>query len=98
MKTAIKDISTPAKSRFDARLTQDQKELFERAATLTGRTLTDFIISSAQKEADKLLEKHYTILASKKDEQIFFAALMRPAKPNANLKKAVATFHKSLKK
>jgi uncharacterized protein (DUF1778 family) len=95
MKTAVKQA---VKTRFDARLTQDQKDLFEQAAILTGRSLTEFMISSAQKEADKLIEKHNTILASRKDQQIFFEALMKPAKANSNLKKAVAQFNESLKK
>jgi uncharacterized protein (DUF1778 family) len=55
------------------------------------------MISSAQKEADKLIEKYNTILASRKDQRIFFDALMKPAKANSNLKKAVAQFNESLK-
>jgi uncharacterized protein (DUF1778 family) len=98
MKTAVKYKSDTEKSRFDARLSKEQKDLFERAASLTGRTLTEFVISSAQKEADKLIEKHYAILASKKDQQIFFSTLMNPPKANTNLKKAVAIYKKSLKK
>jgi uncharacterized protein (DUF1778 family) len=98
MKTAIKYKTDSPKTRFDARLTKDQKELFERAASLTGRTLTEFVISSAQKEADKLIEKHHAILISEKDQQIFFAAVMRPPKANTNLKRAVAIYKKSLKK
>jgi uncharacterized protein (DUF1778 family) len=93
MKTAVKQV---AKSRFDARLTQDQKDLFEKATSLTGRSLIEFMISSAQKEANKLIEKHNTILASRKDQQIFFEALMKPAKANSNLKKAVVQFNQSL--
>jgi uncharacterized protein (DUF1778 family) len=84
------------KTRFDARLTKEQKELFEYAASLTGsRSLTEFVISSAQKEADKAVKKNqFLLLASKKDQEIFFNTLMIPPKPNQSLKKALARYNK----
>jgi uncharacterized protein (DUF1778 family) len=82
-------------SRFDTRLTKEQKAYFEQAAVLGGyRTLTDFVISSAQQQATTIIEKHQTILTSKRDQQIFFKAIMLPAKPNEKLKKAAARFNK----
>jgi uncharacterized protein (DUF1778 family) len=82
-------VKTLEKSRFDTRLPKEQKEFFEYAATLAGfRTLTDFVISSVQQQADKIVEKHTTILASKRDQEIFFEALINPKGPNDNLKKA----------
>ena len=83
-------MKTAEKTRFDARLTREQKELFERAAHLTGaRSLTDFVISSAQREADKIIRRNQFVFAtSEKDQQIFFAALMNPPQPNRALKNA----------
>ena len=83
-------------TRFDARITKEQKELFEYAAEITGsRTLTEFVISAAQKEADKVIEKkQLKLVASKRDQEIFFDALMNPAKPNAALKKALNRYNK----
>ena len=88
------------KTRFDARLTKEQKELFEYAAAVSGsRSLTDFVISSAQKEAEKIIEKkQYLLLASKKDQEIFFEVLVNPSKPNAALKKAVSRYKKFISK
>ena len=51
-----------------------------------------------EKEADKIIEKHNSIISSRKDQHIFFDALMHPPKPNANLKKAVAHLNKWLNK
>ena len=84
------------KTRFDARLTKEQKEIFEYAASLTGsRSLTEFVISSAQKEADKVIEKkQVTLLASKTDQEIFFNTLTHPPKPNARLIKAMTKYKK----
>lgn len=73
-------------ARFDTRLPLEQKQLFEKASMLGGyRNLTDFIIAVAQKEANKIIEKNDMILASKRDKEIFFNALLNPAEPNKNL-------------
>lgn len=73
-------------ARFDTRLSLEQKETFERAALLGGyRNLTDFIIAITQKKATEIIEKNERILASQKDKEIFFNALINTAEPNANL-------------
>lgn len=81
------------KARFDSRLPKEQKEFFEYAASLGGfRTLTEFVISAAQKQAKKIVEEHNKILASKRDQEIFFKALMNPEKPNKKLKNAMTKY------
>lgn len=48
-------------TRVDAPIPEAQKALFERAADLAGyRTLTEFLISSAQDKANTILEQHHT--------------------------------------
>lgn len=75
------------KTRFDAKIPMAQKELFERAASLGGfRTLTDFIINTVQEKATAIIKEHNTILASEKDREIFFNALINPTGPNEKLK------------
>jgi uncharacterized protein (DUF1778 family) len=88
-------MKTTQNTRVDIRLAKEQKEFFEYAARLGGfRTLTEFIVFSGQQQADQILEKHNTILASKKDQEIFFNALLNPKAPNAKLKQAVKRFKK----
>ncbi len=90
-------MKTLEKSRFDTRLPKDQKEYFEYAANLGGfRTLTEFVIFSMQQQASNIIKEHNSILASKKDQDIFFNAIMNPPKPNASLKKAVSRFNKAI--
>ena len=90
-------MKTLEKSRFDTRLSKDQKAYFEYAANLGGfRTLTEFIIFSVQQQASNIVEKHHLILASKKDQDIFFDAVMNPPKANTTLKKAVSRFNKTV--
>lgn len=80
-------------ARFDARITKEQKELFEYAASLGGfRTLTEFFVSSAQEKAKKIVEEHNAILSSKKDQKIFFDSMIHPPKANAKLKHAAKRY------
>lgn len=83
-------------TRFDIRLAKEQKEFFEYAATLGGfRTLTEFVIYSGQQQASQIVEKHNSILASQKDREIFFEAIMNPQPANARLKEAAARYKKA---
>ena len=85
------------KTRFDARIPESQKALFEKAAGLAGyRTLTDFLISSAQEKANAILEQHSAILTSLKDKEVFFDSIVNPSKPNESLKKAFKNYQQAL--
>lgn len=88
-----------AKARFDTKLSKEQKEFFEYAASLGGfRTLTEFVIHALKEKADKIISEHKTIIASQKDREIFFEALINPPEPNARLKKAAARYKENLDK
>ena len=85
-----------AMARFDTRMPLEQKEFFEYAASLGGfRTLTEFVMYSIKLEADKIVEKHNSILASRKDQEIFFNAIINPQQPNSKLKKAAKRYNES---
>jgi uncharacterized protein (DUF1778 family) len=80
-------------ARFDTRWTNEQKEFFEYASTLGGfGSLTEFVFTSVQERAKKIVEEHNMILASDKDKKIFFDAIMNPSKPNKKLKTAAAKY------
>jgi len=88
-----KPMSTQS-ARFDTRLSLEQKESFEYAARIGGyRSLSDFVISAAQKSAEELLEKHRTVLASQRDQDIFFKAVMNPAAPVKKLRDAARRYN-----
>lgn len=84
------------KTRFDTKLTKVQKELFEQAAQLGGyRTLTDFVISTAQEKAKAIVEQHQILLASEKDKEIFFDAIMNPPMPGKRLLQAAERYRQA---
>jgi len=90
-----KQLALSEKARFDAKIPKAQKELFEYAASLGGfRTLTDFIINTVQEKANAIIQEHNTILASKKDQEIFFNAFLNPSGPNLKLQDTAKRYKK----
>jgi uncharacterized protein (DUF1778 family) len=90
-------MKTSEKARFDTRLPKEQKEYFEYAANLGGfRNLTEFMVFSAQQQASKIVERHHAVLASKRDQEVFFDALINPSKPTTKLKKAAARYNQTI--
>lgn len=93
-----KQFSLSEKARFDAKIPKVQKELFEYAASLGGfRTLTDFIINTVQEKANDIIREHNIILASKKDQEIFFDAFLNPSGPNQKLRDTAERYKKFMR-
>jgi uncharacterized protein (DUF1778 family) len=87
-------MKTKEKARFDARLPLEQKLLLEKAAYLGGyRSLTDFVILTAQEKAKEIVKDSETVLESKKDAEIFFDAITNPPKPSEKLKSALNNYN-----
>lgn len=86
-------------ARFDTRLSKEQKELFEYAAKLGGyRTLTEFVIHSAQEKARMIVQEHQQILKSDCDREIFFAEMLNPGNPNQELQLAAEQYIEYMRK
>ena len=86
-------MANKTKTRVDIRLAKKQKEYFEYAAELGGfKTLTDFVIFSGEQQANQIVERHNMILASKRDQAVFFDALMHPQPANERLKNAARRY------
>lgn len=75
--------------RLEARVSAEQKALLQRAANLQGRTLTEFLVSSAQAEAERVVEQHDVIVLSLRDSQHFAALVLDPPPPNSRLRAAM---------
>jgi uncharacterized protein (DUF1778 family) len=74
--------------RLEARLTASQKELLQQAAELEGRSLTDFVIDSAQTAARHVIRDHQLLELTARDSEVFVNALLNPPAPNAKLRRA----------
>jgi uncharacterized protein (DUF1778 family) len=94
--------ATPQKSgrskseRLEARISREQKELFQRAADLQGRTLTDFVIGSVHAAALRAVEDADRIRLNARDSRVFADALLNPKGPSAELKAAARRYFERL--
>jgi len=82
--------------RLEARLSEEQKELFVRAAELQGRSLTDFVIASAQEAAIQTVRTHDALRLSERDRQAFVSALLAPPAPTKTLKQAAQRYRERM--
>jgi uncharacterized protein (DUF1778 family) len=82
--------------RVDLRLPADQKRLIEQAATLSGLTVSSFILGSTLRQAREVVRETSVIELSDRDRDRFLAALNdAEAKLSPALRRA-ARRHKEL--
>lgn len=88
-----KELTQPAKTyRFDARLNEEQKLLIQRAADLEGRTMTDFVLHSAEAAAERTIEKRAMLILTARETEAFANAILNPPNPGPVLKKAARQY------
>lgn len=86
-----KEALTASKNeRLEARVTQQQKSIIQRAAQLSGLSITDFLVTSAQNKAEDVIREHNVITLTAQDSVLFTSALLNPREPNAALRNAFA--------
>ena len=78
--------------RFDARLNKAQKLLIQKAADLEGRSLTDFVLHSAELAAQRTIEQRAMLVLSLRDTEIFVNAILNPAEPGPVLRAAARQY------
>ena len=84
--------------RTEARLLPEQKLRIERAASLKGLSVSDFIVQQADEAAIRTIQAHTTWNLSERDRDFFLQALLDPPKPGGRLKAAVKRFRQSTKR
>jgi len=93
-------MSTPAMpkpERLEARVTREQKQLIERAAELEGRSITDFVVASAQSAARQVIQDHEILKLTARDREVFVQALLNPPKPTDKLRQAVRRYKEAFR-
>ena len=79
-------MDTAAKrERLVARTTPEVKALIQRAADLTGQSVTEFLVGSALTAAEETIRAHEVIRLSARDSAILIEALLNPPQPNEAL-------------
>lgn len=90
------DKPVPRGARLEARLSPGQKGLLQRAADLSGRTLSEFVLKSAEEAAQRLVREHAVIRISHEDQAAFVKGLLDDAKPSPRLLQAAADFKQEM--
>ena len=79
-------------ARLEARVSSAQKDLFQRAAALTGRTLSELVVESTQEAASRIVQEHELIRLTRSEQEAFVSALLSPPPPGERLRSAVARY------
>ena len=68
--------------RLDLRLTEEQRQLLESAASIAGSTLTSYTIGALMESASATVSRAHSIRLSQADWELFIAALDAPDDPS----------------
>lgn len=72
--------------RIDFRTTEQVKRLIQRAADLSGTTVSSFIVQRSYEAAQQVIAAHESYVLSNSDRDRFLQSLDNPPPPNAALK------------
>lgn len=77
-------------ARIEARIAPQALATVKRAAEISGRSLSDFVVAAAQEAAARTIEQAHIIHLSVADQERVAGLLTEPLKPKAGLKRAFA--------
>ena len=84
--------ATTRDARLEARVSAAQKGLLQQAAALSGRTLSEFVVASAQDAARRVIAEHESIRLSREEQLAFVQALLQAPDANARLKRTAKAY------
>jgi len=87
--------ATAKQDRIGARVPHEVYEMLCRAAELTGATVNQFLVQSALKEAQAVIEREEVIRLSPRDWNWLLDLLENPPPPNARLQAALECYQKA---
>lgn len=80
------------------RLQHSAKSKIERAARLDGKNVSQFIIASALKRAEKTIQEHEVVTLNARESEVFFNALAKPVRFNKALREALESHNQIMNK
>lgn len=83
-------------ARLEARVTDEQKSLIERAAAYEGRSVTDFVVTAVDRAARDVIQEHEVIQLNREQSRQFVERLLAADKPNARLKAAARRYKRQV--
>jgi len=88
--------ATPGRAaRLDVRMPHENRQLVERAATIEGVSLTQFVEMALIGRARVVIDAHEKTLLSRRDAERFLSLLDGDAEPTPALVRAIERYQKS---
>jgi uncharacterized protein (DUF1778 family) len=84
--------SAPKVDRLEARISSELKALLVRAASIQGRSLTDFVVASAAEAAFRIIREAELLELSERDQAAFADALLNPPAASPALMEAARRY------
>lgn len=84
------------KARLEAKINVEIYELLKQAAAISGRTLTDFVVSVAYEEAKKTISEHQVLRLTLNDQALLIENLSNPPEPNESMNNALDIYKQYL--
>ena len=85
-------------ARLDIRMTPDQKGLIERAAAVSGLSITGFVMSCVEKGTRRALRDYEEMTLTKRESEAFVQALIEPPMPSRRLSEAARRYREDLRR
>lgn len=82
--------------RLQVRLNAEAKAVLQRAANYRHKTVSQFVLTTALAEAEKVIRENEAIALSAPDWKVFYDALSNPPAPNAALREAFLKYQKAV--
>lgn len=83
--------------RLDARVTPEEKEIIETAASLRGISVTDLLRMSVKDAAIRIIRENEVLNLAERSRKVFVEALMNPPKPNEKALAAAKRFRREVR-
>ena len=87
----LKPDKAPRRDTLNLRIKAEERGLIDRAATLTGKTRTDFVLEAARRAAEEALLDRTVFAVSPDAHAAFLARLDEQPKPNERLQRTMQT-------
>lgn len=80
---------SPPRDTLNLRIRPEERGLIDRAATITGKTRTDFVLEAARRAAEEALLDRTVLTVSPEAYAAFLARLDEPPRPNDRLRRTM---------
>ena len=82
--------------RLDARVTKEEKQVIETAASIRGVSVTDLLRTSVRDAATRIIRENEVLTLAGRSRKVFVEALMNPPRPTEKALTAAKRFRQEV--